>query len=101
VSIGTGSYELPSGDMRHSDDRLTALAWVVRWHSMVRAYKICRKLENGKIVVLASRNDLEHAKQLVRSFAAHFPGEYVIWDSVSVKDADLEEVQQTGSLRSE
>jgi hypothetical protein len=67
---------------------------------MVNTYDICRKLKSGTIVVLASRNNLEHAKQLARSFAAHFPGEYVIRDSVSVKDPDFKEVEhRTRSLR--
>jgi hypothetical protein len=41
-------------------------------------YRIFRKLESEEFLLMASRDSLEEAEQLVESFREHWPGEYVI-----------------------
>jgi hypothetical protein len=53
------------------------------------AYKIFRKLETGELLLLASFDDLDQAKELVQSLNEHWPGDYSVQDSVSGADIDL------------
>lgn len=50
---------------------------------MVRAYDILRKLENGEMLPIASRNDLAEAKQLAESLNFYWPAEYIVRESQS------------------
>lgn len=53
-------------------------------------YKIFRKLETGELLMLASSDNLDQAKQLVESLNEHWPGDYSVQDSTSQADIDLD-----------
>jgi hypothetical protein len=55
------------------------------------AYKIFRKLETGELLLVASFDDLDQAKQLVESLNEHWPADYSVQDSVSAADIALDE----------
>jgi hypothetical protein len=44
-------------------------------------YNVFRQLGNGEFVHVASRDELEQARQLVEGLNAHWPGGYVVRDS--------------------
>jgi hypothetical protein len=44
-------------------------------------YRVFRQLENGELVHVASRDQLEQAVTLVEALNDAFPGEYVLRDS--------------------
>ena len=50
---------------------------------MPRAYDILRKLENGEVLPIASRNDLSEAKQLAESLNDYWPAEYIVRECAS------------------
>jgi hypothetical protein len=51
-------------------------------------YKVFRKLETGELLVLASFEDLDRAKQLIASLEEHWPGDYFVRDSLSNPDGE-------------
>ena len=51
-------------------------------------YKIVRRVEGGELLDLATEEDFSKAKQLLESFQEHFPGDYLIQDSVSDVETD-------------
>jgi len=44
-------------------------------------YKVFRKLEDGKFLLVASRDNREEALQLVTALNTHWPGDYIVRDS--------------------
>jgi len=44
-------------------------------------YSVFRQLENGELVHVAFRDDLEQAVQLVKTLNSDWPGEYEVRDS--------------------
>ena len=58
---------------------------------MPRAYDILRKLENGEVLPIASRNDLEEAKQLAESLNAYWPAEYIVRECASGAEFHLKQ----------
>jgi hypothetical protein len=46
--------------------------------NMARAYDILRKLENGEVLSVASRNNLTEAKRLAESLNSYWPAEYIV-----------------------
>jgi hypothetical protein len=52
------------------------------------ACKIGRRVEGGELLEVATVEDFSQAKQLLESFQEHFPGDYLIQDSVSDLEAD-------------
>ena len=58
---------------------------------MTRAHDILRKLENGEVLPVASRNDLAEAKQLAESLNSYWPAEYIVRDSRSGAEFHLRE----------
>ena len=50
---------------------------------MPRTYDILRKLENGEVLPIASRNDLEEARELAESLNDYWPAEYIVRESKS------------------
>jgi len=58
---------------------------------MARAYDILRKLENGEVLPIASRNDLSEAKQLAESLNAYWPAEYVVRECASGAEFHLKQ----------
>ena len=44
-------------------------------------YRVFRQLENGELVHVAWRDQLEQAVTLVEAFRDGFPGEYLVRDS--------------------
>ena len=46
--------------------------------NMPRAYDILRKLENGEVLPIASRGDLDEAKELAESLNCYWPAEYIV-----------------------
>jgi hypothetical protein len=50
---------------------------------MARAYDILRKMDNGEVLPIASRGNLEEAKQLAKSLNAYWPAEYIVRESES------------------
>lgn len=63
---------------------------------MGRAYDILRKLENGEILWIASRNDLRQARHLVGSLNFYWPAEYIVRDSMSGGEIDLKQERLAG-----
>jgi len=59
--------------------------------NMPRAYDILRKLENGEVLPIASRNDLSEAKQLAESLNAYWPAEYVVRECASGAEFHLKQ----------
>jgi hypothetical protein len=53
-------------------------------------YSVFRQLGNGEFLLVASREKLKEAIQLVEAFNSHWPGEYVVRDSEG-KDIDISE----------
>jgi len=51
-------------------------------------YKIVRKLENGEFLEVGTFDDFSEAKQILESYKEHFPGDYLIQDSVSDVEID-------------
>jgi len=43
-------------------------------------YRVFRQLENGDLIHVASREQLEQAVKLVEAVSEGFPGEYVVRD---------------------
>ena len=43
-------------------------------------YRVFRQLENGELIHVASREQLEQAVKLVEALSEGFPGEYVVRD---------------------
>jgi hypothetical protein len=43
-------------------------------------YRVFRQIENGELVHVASRDQLEQAVKLVEALSESFPGEYVVRD---------------------
>ena len=56
---------------------------------MARAYDILRKLETGELLPIASRNDLEEAKQLAESLNSYWPAEYIVRETESGAEFNL------------
>jgi hypothetical protein len=56
---------------------------------MARAYEIIRKLENGELLRVASRDDLGEARKLIESLSFHWPAEYFVRDLRSGKQVNL------------
>jgi hypothetical protein len=52
------------------------------------AYKLILKQENGDVMLLATVDDLERAKQLLESFKENWPGDYSIVDSESNEELE-------------
>ena len=50
---------------------------------MARAYDILRKMGNGEILPIASRNELSEAKELAESLDSYWPAEYIVRESES------------------
>ena len=50
---------------------------------MARAYDILRKLENGEVMPIASRNDLAEAQDLAESLNFYWPAEYIVRETGS------------------
>jgi hypothetical protein len=44
-------------------------------------YRVFRQIENGELIHVASRDQLEQAVTLVEALSEGFPGEYVVRDS--------------------
>jgi hypothetical protein len=44
-------------------------------------YRVFRQIENGELIHVASRDQLEQAVKLVEALSDGFPGEYVVRDS--------------------
>jgi hypothetical protein len=44
-------------------------------------YRVFRQIENGELIHVASRDQLEQAVKLVEALNEGFPGEYVVRDS--------------------
>jgi hypothetical protein len=44
-------------------------------------YKVVRRLEDGQVLLIASRKDLEEARRLIESLRAEWPGDYSIGDA--------------------
>lgn len=58
---------------------------------MARAYDILRKLETGEILRIASRGDLEQAKELAESLNSYWPADYIVRDSRTGAEFQLKE----------
>jgi hypothetical protein len=56
---------------------------------MATVYEIIRKLDNGEVVVVASRCNRAEADALVRSLNERWPAKYVILESGEDEKADL------------
>ena len=44
-------------------------------------YRVFRQIENGELIHVASRDQLEQVVKLVEALSEGFPGEYVVRDS--------------------
>ena len=53
-------------------------------------YKVVRKVENGETVVIATVDDLKKAKQVLKEFKEHWPGDYSVQESTSSTEIDLD-----------
>jgi hypothetical protein len=62
--------------------------------NMARAYDILRKLENGEMLPIASRNNLTEARHLAESLNSFWPAEYVVREVASGAEIHL----KNGSL---
>jgi uncharacterized protein (DUF2249 family) len=61
---------------------------------MARAYDILRRLENGEMLAVASRNDLTEARHLAESLNFYWPAEYIVREVESGAEIHL----KNGSL---
>jgi hypothetical protein len=61
---------------------------------MPRAYDILRKLENGEMLPIATRNNLTEAKHLAESLNSYWPAEYIVREVASGAEIHL----KNGSL---
>jgi hypothetical protein len=61
---------------------------------MARGYDILRRLENGELLPIATRNDLTEAKQLAESLNFFWPAEYILREAESGAEIHL----KSGSL---
>jgi hypothetical protein len=50
---------------------------------MAHAYDILRKMDNGETLPIASRRNLDEAKELAESLNAYWPAEYIVRESKS------------------
>jgi hypothetical protein len=53
-------------------------------------YKVVRKIETNEPLVIATVDDLNKAKQVLRDFKEHWPAEYSIQDSALNQEIDLD-----------
>jgi len=53
-------------------------------------YIVLKRLENGEMLPIASRNDLTQAKQLIQSLNACWPATYIVRVGISGKDVARE-----------
>ncbi len=56
---------------------------------MPRAYDILRRMENGEMLPIASRRNLEEAKELAESLNAYWPAEYIVRECASGAEFQL------------
>jgi hypothetical protein len=61
-------------------------------------YRVFRQLENGELVQVASRDELEQAVKLVEALSEVFPGKYAARDSEG-NDLELSEVPERPALQ--
>ena len=45
-------------------------------------YKVVRRTETGEVIILATLDDLNRAKQTLEDFKQHWPGDYSIQESL-------------------
>ena len=57
-------------------------------------YIVLKRLENGELLPIASRNDLKQAKQLIRSLNACWPATYIVRVRKSGKDVAREVISE-------
>lgn len=53
----------------------------------MRRYRVFRKLINGEQMLVASRNEREHALELVESLKQYWPGDYSVREENDEPDA--------------
>ncbi len=58
---------------------------------MPRAYDILRRMENGEMLPIASRRNLEEAKELAESLNAYWPAEYIVRECASGAEFQLKQ----------
>jgi hypothetical protein len=58
---------------------------------MARAYDILRRMENGEVLPIASRGNLEEAKELAESLNDYWPAEYIVRENESGAEFHLRE----------
>jgi hypothetical protein len=63
---------------------------------MARAYDILRRMENGEVLPIASRRDLEEAKELAESLNAYWPAEYIVRECASGAEFHLKQQRPAG-----
>jgi hypothetical protein len=59
--------------------------------NMARAYDILRRMENGEMLPIASRGNLEEAEELAESLNAYWPAEYIVRDCASGAEFQLKQ----------
>lgn len=61
-------------------------------------YRVLAQLDDGEFVVVACRDELKEAVQLIEGLNAHWPKEYVVRDSQG-SDVDITRYKGTESER--
>jgi hypothetical protein len=72
-------------DLQHSDNAAATLWFLLGFRPKSKrgdgnVYRVFRQLENGELIHVASREQLEQAVKLVEALSEGFPGEYVVRD---------------------
>jgi len=52
-------------------------------------YKVVRRTETGEVIILATLDDLNRAKQTLEDFKQHWPGDYSIQESLPHQEIEL------------